>query len=450
MKAETNLYARQSQNEEQRERWSRVTLSEMKKFFAIILHMSVVKKPAIRDYWSTNPAMYSSFASQIRLSRDRFFTILKYLHNNDNRTFIPRDQPNHDPLHKIRPLVDLLNRKFKELYTPSAEITIDEAMIPFRGRLRFKVYMKNKPNNYGVRLEVVADANTGVVLYIETYTGGAGSESNSVTDLVLRLLEPFEGRNFRVYMDRRYSSPDLFAKLLEKKFYPVGTVMKSRKNLPKAFKKNLKKGEFINRRKGQLLATKWKDKRDAYVLSTTDKATMMQTGSDRDERAGGDHETLKPAAVIRYNKGKVGVDRADQMSSYYPMYRKTLKWWKKMFFGLFTIAVVNINKYRNLRNGSSTRLSSFIQTVALNLVSVDSTSLPDIPAAAAEASRHTEGDHFPVRLSPTPKKQFPTRQCVLCSKARKRCESSWKCRACTVSLCVKCFFPYHRPHSRYR
>ena len=451
LKAETNRYARQTQNDAERQRWSIVTIAELKKFFAIILHMSLVKKPAMRDYFSTKPVLYSSFPSQIKLGRDRFLSILKYLHANDNSTFIPRNEPNHDPLHKVRPLVDLLNRKFKELYTPSEDLTVDEAMIPFRGRVAFKVYMKNKPNKYGVRLEVVADASTGVVLHFEAYTGAAGGLSNSVTDLVTRILQPFEGKNFKVFMDRRYSSPELFTKLLEKKFYPVGTVVKSRKNMPKAFEKSLKKGEVINRRKGQLLATKWKDKRDVYILSTADRAEMLETGGERDDRAGGDHESVKPASIIRYNKGKIGVDRADQISSYYPMYRKTLKWWKKVFFGLFTIALVNVNKYRNVKNGTSTRLSDFIQSVAHGLVSVDvtHTARPDLPAAAAEPARHTDSDHFPVRLPPTTK-QKPTKQCVQCAKTKTRHESSWKCKACGVALCVQCFLPYHRPHTRYR
>ena len=101
---------------------------------------------------------------------------------------------------------------------------------------------------------------------------------NSVTDLVTHILPPLEGRDFKVFMDRRYGSPELFIKLLEKKFYPVGTVVKICKNMPKVFEKSPKKGEVINRRKGQLLATKWKDKRNVYILSTADRAEMVETG----------------------------------------------------------------------------------------------------------------------------------------------------------------------------
>ncbi len=37
-------------------------------------------------------------------------------------------------------------------------VTIDEAMIPFKGRLRFKQYMKDKPTKWGIKVFVLADA----------------------------------------------------------------------------------------------------------------------------------------------------------------------------------------------------------------------------------------------------------------------------------------------------
>lgn len=55
----------------------------------------------------------------------------------------------------------------------------------------------------------------------------------------------------------------------------------------------------------------------------------------------GPNEKFKPLAIVDYNLNKTGVDHGDQMVSYYPFQRKTLKWWKKMFFHLFMITVVN-------------------------------------------------------------------------------------------------------------
>lgn len=450
LKVETNRYARQCGDR----RWSMVSLDELHKFFAVIFHMSLVKKPRLRDYFSFDPVLHAVFPKAIGMARDRFLSILKYLHLNDNDGYVPRGQPNHDPLHKLRPFIDLLNQKFKELYTPSANLTIDEAMIPWRGRLHFKVYMKNKPNKYGVRLEVVADSTNGIVCHFEAYTGAAGGLSNAVDDLVLRLLAPFEGHNYRVFMDRRYSSPDLFTKLLEKKFYPVGTVMKNRRNLPKAFEKKLKTGEVMFRRKRQLLALKWKDKRDVYLLATTDKAEMVE--SEQEQEARGGHQTTKPAAVLRYNKGKTGVDRHDQLASYYPLYRKTVKWWKKVFFGLVTMAVVNVQKYRSIKNRTNSRLDIYLKNLSKQLASLANDDIPQTPAAALEPRRHIQGDHFPIRIPATDNKLHPTKRCVVCCRKRDadgktiRRESSWKCLECDVTLCVGCFLPYHRPHTRRR
>ena len=145
-------------------------------------------------------------------------------------------------------------------------------------------------DKYGVHLEVVADASNGVVCHFEAYTGAAGNEDNTVVELVQRILTPFQNQNHKVFMDRRYSSPLLFQSLLEKGFYPVGTVVKSRKNLPKAFEKRLKAGETVNRRKEQLLAVKWKDKRDVSILSTVDKEVMIVRA--RRKRRSSDHQTI--------------------------------------------------------------------------------------------------------------------------------------------------------------
>ena len=136
---------------------------------------------------------------------------------------------------------------------------------------------------------------------------------------------------------------------------------------------------------------------------------MIGTGENRNYWAGGNHQTSKPAAVVRYNKNKAGVDRADQMASYYPMYRKTVKWWKKVFFGLFTMALINICKYRNMKNGRTTKLSTFLTELAKDLAEcTNDEERVALPPAAAEPRRHQPGMHFPVRHPPTAAKQHPT------------------------------------------
>lgn len=49
----------------------------------------------------------------------------------------------------------------------------------------------------------------------------------------------------------------------------------------------------------------------------------------------------KPIEVAKYNDYMSGVDRTDQMISYYSCPRKSTKWYKKVIFHLLDVAVWN-------------------------------------------------------------------------------------------------------------
>jgi len=68
------------------------------------------------------------------------------------------------------------------------------------------------------------------------------------------------------------------------------------------------------------------------MLSTTHSADMKQV-SVRSKT--GKLLKFKPNAFIDYNINKTGVDHGDQMVSYYPFQRESLKWWKKMFYIIY-------------------------------------------------------------------------------------------------------------------
>lgn len=48
-----------------------------------------------------------------------------------------------------------------------------------------------------------------------------------------------------------------------------------------------------------------------------------------------------PEAIAEYNKVMGGVDLADQKMGTYDLNRKSSKWWKRVFFRLTMLAVVN-------------------------------------------------------------------------------------------------------------
>ena len=56
----------------------------------------------------------------------------------------------------------------------------------------------------------------------------------------------------------------------------------------------------------------------------------------------------KPTAVQEYNDYMSVVDKSDQLLQYYSMNRKTAKWWKKLFFHLLQVCLINAQKLYNI------------------------------------------------------------------------------------------------------
>jgi maltodextrin utilization protein YvdJ len=80
------------------------------------------------------------------------------------------------------------------------------------------------------------------------------------------------------------------------------------------------------------------------------------------------HEKTKPLAVMNYNKYKIGVEKLDQLLAYYSFQRKSVKWWKKLFFHLFNLPLVNAHILRRMKCKENFRLYKFMEKVAEGLV----------------------------------------------------------------------------------
>ncbi|KAJ8970715.1 hypothetical protein NQ314_001062 [Rhamnusium bicolor] len=102
--------------------------------------------------------------------RNRFLIILRALQFEDTDSQEPPTQYG-----KIKPLVDFFSDKMKEIYYPSRELSIDESMVLWRGRLKFHQYVKGKRHKFGIKLYQLCEPN-GTVLKLIVYTGSANPE----------------------------------------------------------------------------------------------------------------------------------------------------------------------------------------------------------------------------------------------------------------------------------
>ena len=64
--------------------WHRVTVDELKQFFGLVLLMGINPKPQIEHYWSTRDSLRMPIFAEV-MSRDRFLSILRFLHIVDNQ-----------------------------------------------------------------------------------------------------------------------------------------------------------------------------------------------------------------------------------------------------------------------------------------------------------------------------------------------------------------------------
>ena len=89
------------------------------------------------------------------------------------------------------------------------QCTIDEAMIPSKGRLGFKQYMRDRPTKWGIKVWVLADATNGYVKKFEVYTGKEEGNRSSVglcSRVVLNLMKGLHGSGLHLYTDNFYTS----------------------------------------------------------------------------------------------------------------------------------------------------------------------------------------------------------------------------------------------------
>ena len=175
---QTNLYAQQfadSHTIGPRSRvhqWLRFQfgIPDLRKFFALTIIMGLINYPRLEDYWMTTWPFATPTFSKV-MSRDRFSLIMRFLHLNDNTKYVRKGEPGYDAIFKLRPFLDPLLRHFQAMYRPARELSIDESMIGFKGRLSFLQYLPKKPTKWGMKAFVLAESSTGYTLKWRLYTG---------------------------------------------------------------------------------------------------------------------------------------------------------------------------------------------------------------------------------------------------------------------------------------
>ncbi|XP_046986173.1 piggyBac transposable element-derived protein 4-like [Schistocerca americana] len=279
---QTNLYAKQVLQSHsvtvnsRLKKWTDVSETEIEQFLGFLLWMSSNVKPRIPNYWPRN-MLY---------------------HNN------------------VKNVMSLL------LQVPEKEVCIDETLVPFRGRLNFIQYVKNKLHKFGIKFFKLCLKGS-YTWNMKVYCG--------------KNVNPGVPLATSVDMSLMSGLLNEAHQILGQSTHIVGILRSNRKLNPQdVVQAKLKKGEHKAKEStAGVVVLKWKGKRDVLMLSTVhgEEEAEVQTKKGT---------MKKPAMIIAYNQSKSFIDLSDQMKSYSHCLRRRVKWYRKLAIELLAgSALVN-------------------------------------------------------------------------------------------------------------
>lgn len=451
-----------------------ITVSDIQRYIGICLVTSLACIKNIRYYW--HPIIGLPLVQET-MPVNKFESIRRYLHLNDNSNLIPRGQPGHDKLFKLRPVLEHLLNKFSTVPLEES-LSVDEQMCPTKAHHHMKQYLPNKPHKYGYKLFVLSGVS-GFTYNFEIYSGQENDpdkrkdnepDLGASANVVVRLARVIpENKNHKVYHDNFYTSIPLMVFLKKKGILSLGTVRRNRITnckLPSEddFKKQPRgtSVEFVGSIDDvEVSNLAWRDNKIVTMLSSFvgTNPTQEKLRYNRKTRA---HEMVTcPNVIVTYNKHMGGVDLMNSLIGRGRIIMRTRKWYLRLFYHLIDVATVNawLLYKRVLENkGTSTdqntlSLFAFRLQVAEVLCKIGSNTTPvrGRPSSSKEPSkkrlkastdtppnvRLDKYDHWPEHI--TNKQKCKIRSCKGFTRV--------KCTKCSVYLCFNnknnCFLKYH-------
>ena len=443
--AETNRYADQKLShpftaESAKNRWEPTNTEEMTAFLGCLIYMGLCKLGDLRDYWSEDLGQERIFSV---FSQHRFRDLFRYLHCNDNMTALPKDHPEHDKLHKIHPMMTILQESFKQHWVPHQQNSIDEGMIPFTGRSSFKQYMKDKPTKWGFKIWKLVDSVSSYLYAFDIYTGKKEERETGLgPHVVLQMADELQpGQPWMLFFDNFFSSVDLIEQLYMKGIFATATIRPNRKGLPiEVTNAKLQPGEMIWRMKDpQIVVSKWKDTKDVMTISSMCRAVPTENDLVKKSQKGTAQKIVRecPPSITAYRPNMGGVDTNDQMLSYDNLSRKTYRWWMPIFLDLFKQAVVNAWIIeRSHKNAAARSQKDFRIELYKGLIGKFSARKRAFGQQPNAVQRYDGMQHFVIRVDKR----------GLCKNGCGK-KVQYKCSKCDIFLCIDCYQIYHMPQS---
>lgn len=315
--------------------WEHITDEELLCFLGLSILSGVYKSrnESLRQLWSIEdgrPIFNKNMA------RNRFEQITRVLRFDD--AIRRRENRQSDKLAPIRSLFQSWEATLQDSLVPDENVTVDEQLLTYRGRVPFKQYIPSKPGKYGIKFWMLCDSKTSYVYRLQVYTGrtvGQEREQNQGERVVLDLTQDMQGSGRNVTTDNFFTSLSLAQKLSQKQMTLLGTIRKNRKELP---------AELIKVKDRAPLSSMFAFRDDATLVSycpKKGKVVPLLSTMHFQREVDNLHPEKKPLMILDYNATKGGVDTADQMLRLYTTKRMTRRWPMVVFYNMIDISALN-------------------------------------------------------------------------------------------------------------
>ena len=415
-----------------------VSLSEMRAFIGLLYYTAIFKsnKENLESLFATDGTGRDIF--RCTLSLKRILVLLICLRFDDSSTRNERLET--DPAAAISNIFNCMIRNSQDCYCIGETACIDEMLLGFHGRCRFRMYMASKPEKYGLKIMILCDAKTHYLLNAYIYTGkgsdgvGLSSEEKKLlipSQSVIRLARPIESSCRNITADNYFSSIEVVNELKERKLTYVGTLKKNKREIPLEFLPQK------NRREGSSEYGFTKDMTLVSYVPKKNKAVVLISSMHHCKST--DSETGKPEIISFYNQTKGGVDGLDKKCMTFSTSRRTCRWPMAIFFGILNIAGVNSHVlYSAFRDNSSISRFDFLKGLSRQLCEMYlnerllNTRLP----------RELRGSIGRILNKPLPSPVHevgPTKRkrCSLCPRSSDK-KTDVICVNCNRHICVTC------------
>nr|XP_033504757.1 piggyBac transposable element-derived protein 4-like [Epinephelus lanceolatus] len=411
--------------------WTDVDAVDLRAYIGLLILAGVYrsKGESTRCLWDDRSGRAVFRAT---MSLQRFHEISRALCF-DNKRKKPERQKK-DKLAPIRDLWDMWTHRLPLLFNPGNDITVDEQLVAFKGRCRFRQYMPKKPAKYGMKIWVAADAETSYAWRCEIYLGKTDGvpEVGQGQRVVTEMTRGLQG--ITVTCDNFFTSYALGQELLRRKIALIGTIRKNKPELPPnllqirgraalsslfAFTKNTTAVSYVPKRG-----------KNVILISTRHREATVTEGPKK-----------KPEIIMEYNRCKGGVDTLDKVVGTYSCKRKTNRWPQALFFNMLDVSGYNAYVIFTAvdpawNKGKTFRRRLFLEELGNSLVSAAMqrrARLPRAPVAAAlvkkvQASAAAPPDTETQAAADSSSSGGKRGTCALCTGHKKR----------TIGCCISC------------